>query len=75
MNATTDNKSKEKLFKKALKDAHYSNPRTCDPNTCEYCINERIQKNEDEKFAHEAKMCLTYGPYWRQLIGGGQGYT
>ena len=65
----------EQERKKALKYAHYSTPQTCVPNTCKYCINEQIRKYEDEKFAHEAKMSSACGPYWRQLSGGGQGYT
>ena len=65
----------EQARKDALFQAHYLRPKTCDPQTCEYCRNEEIEKYRDEKFAHEAKMRSTLGPYWRQIMGGGQGST
>ena len=65
----------EQARKDALKNAHYLRPKTCDPQTCEYCRNEEIEKYRDEKFAHEAKMRSKLGPYWSQIMGGGQGYT
>jgi len=34
----------ERLRKDALDNAHYSFPKTCDPNTCVHCINERLDQ-------------------------------
>ena len=68
-------KKKEQARKDALKNAHYSFPYTCDLNTCEYCINEQIWNYEKKKLAHEAKMRLTFGPNFLEIMGGGRGYT
>ncbi len=68
-------KKQEQEREDALKNAHESNPKTCDNFTCVFCRNEESIRNENAQARNDAENHRKYGPNWRNVLGLGLGYT